>query len=369
MRRGRILILLAFILIIGALAVYLLMRYMAPSDEPPTADGTPPVTSGEYVQIVIAAQDIARGALIPQDGVILSPFPRELVLETMASDVAQVVGRRARMDIGRGVPVMINMVTDRPGDVVDTGSDAAFAIPPGSTAIAIPMDRLSGVAYALKDGDKVDVIITMLMVDLDAEFQTILPNRTGVFLSPEDLQRYTPEVVAFMTSIPESVKGRVETESVTGSRIYVLPSEPQRPRLVTQRLVQNVTVLHVGDFPLATVEGDLIPVPAQGIGAPESEEEAPAPKVIPPDIVTLVVTPQDALALNWAIKRGADLTLTLRGPNDVTPTETISVTLQYLIDTYAISVPSRLPYGLEPRLTEPITPVLPNDPAGGGGVE
>jgi len=68
----------------------------------------------------------------------------------------------------------------------------------------------------------------------------------------------------------------------------------------------------------------------------------------------LIVTPQDALAINWAINGGLDLTLTLRSPNDPTPEiETDSVTLQFLIDNYDIAVPSKLPYGTEPRLTAP----------------
>jgi len=37
------------------------------------------------------------------------------------------------------------------------------------------------------------------------------------------------------------------------------------------------------------------------------------------------------------------------------------VTLQYLVQSYSITVPSRLPYGLTPRLDEVVEPVLPND--------
>ena len=48
------------------------------------------------------------------------------------------------------------------------------------------------------------------------------------------------------------------------------------------------------------------------------------------------------------------MTLTLRSPNDPTPEiETDSVTLQFLIDNYDIAIPSKLPYGTEPRLTAP----------------
>jgi len=82
--------------------------------------------------------------------------------------------------------------------------------------------------------------------------------------------------------------------------------------------------------------------------------------------VTLIVTPQEALALNWAIKTGVDLVMTLRAPGDTSADVTTSVTLQYLFDTYVITVPAKQPYGLEPRLDELIVPVLPNDPAPAG---
>jgi hypothetical protein len=55
------------------------------------------------------------------------------------------------------------------------------------------------------------------------------------------------------------------------------------------------------------------------------------------------------------------LVLTLRAPGDTSADETTSVTLQYLLDNYDITVPIRLPIGLEPRLDEIIEPVLPND--------
>jgi pilus assembly protein CpaB len=131
---------------------------------------------------------------------------------------------------------------------------------------------------------------------------------------------------------------------------------------VSQRLVEAAIVLHVGSFRLeGEVAGEVIPVPEGGVGAPAAEGQAPAPTVKPPDIITLIVTPQEALALNWAMKIGADLTFTLRAPNDGEVTETTSVTLQYLLDTYEITVPTKLPYGMEPSLENLIIPELPND--------
>ena len=92
----------------------------------------------------------------------------------------------------------------------------------------------------------------------------------------------------------------------------------QRPRLVTQRLIDYATVLHVGTFALEQEEeaGGAARRRAAGRGAADDDQRQVGhrSRPSPPDIVTLIVTPQDALAMNWAIKAGVDLVLTLRAP-------------------------------------------------------
>ncbi len=370
MRRGRLLILFALILLFGVAAVYLLLG-RRDGAQPPAA-GTPAAPL-DTTTVVIALQDIARGSLIPADAVGLTPWPSDQVVETMIEgDVSQVVGRYARQDIERGFPITTNMITRAPGDVLGTGSEAAIAIPSGYTAIAIPMNRLSGVAYALRDGDKVDVLISMLLVDLDPDFQTLLPDDTLVLLGPDGSLltglgcteiKQTDKGIECVNPEPPPL-GRVGVEPETEQSLYLVPIEPQRPRLVTQRLIENATVLHVGSFAFpgeaeaAALLQQQQQQQAEQTGQPVQQQ---APR--PPDIVTLIVTPQDALALNWAVRSGLQLTLTLRAPNDLTQTDTVSVTLQYLMQNYNISVPARLPYGLEPRRDTIIEPVLPNDSA------
>ena len=180
MRRGRTLILIALILLLGVAAAWLFLRGRG-SGGGGGAQATPVALDRQNV--VIAAQDISRGSVIPENAVILAPFPADAVVETMiTNDVSQVIGRYARQDIARGLPITTGMITKQAGDLLGTGSTAAVAIPPGYTAIAVPLNRLAGVAFALRDGDAVDVIGTMLMVDIDPDFQTILPNSSMILL-------------------------------------------------------------------------------------------------------------------------------------------------------------------------------------------
>ncbi len=361
MRRGRILILFAMILLFGAVAGFLVLsRLGSGGSNAPSPETTQGPAFGGEAQIVIAAQDISRGAVIPLDGVILSPFPADFVVETMITDLNQVVGHRARMDIARGVPVTQNMVTEQSGDLLGTGSDASLAIPPGYTAITMPLDRFSSLGYALADGDSVDVIVNMLMIDIDPDFQTALPNATAILVGPDGAiltavgankatQNQGGTTAESQSPVP---LGRVETDQTTGQQVFLIPNpaETQRPRLVSQRLIANARVLHVGEVKSESAQPT--PVPDQGAGAP-ANQQAVAAVVKPPDLISLIVTPQDALAMEWALNAGANMTLTLRGPGDTTENTTSSVTLQFLIDNYDIAVPSKLPYGLEPRLKAP----------------
>ena len=371
MRRGRVFILLALILLVGAVAAFLVLGGgggLGGSAEEPTPAPTP---VGE-AEIVIAAQHIPRGQIIPPEAVIVSPYPADYKVETMLDDPGQVIGLRARMDIGRGVPITENMITDQAGDLLSVGSDAAVSIPQGFTAIALPMDRFSGVALALREGDQVDVLVTMLMVDLDVDFQSELPNNAmflfstdGELLSAQSCQLLERDdagnLVCVLTEDFPAIVGQLQFDEFSGQDFWAGPSGPQRPRLVTQRIITNATVLGVGNFPLEIEEAEIqviAPPPEEGVGAPEAQQQAAQaaeeaePVIELPDIITLIVTPQDALAINWAVNSGLDLTLTLRSPNDPTPElDTDSVTLQFMIDNYDIALPTKLPFGTNPVLT------------------
>ena len=89
-------------------------------------------------------------------------------------------------------------------------------IPPGKVAYALPVGRYSGVAWAIRPGDHVDVIISLLVVDLDEEFQTILPNNASCVQPPEG------------EGCQGGVLGRLEVLP-NGWVVNLRPSEEQRP--------------------------------------------------------------------------------------------------------------------------------------------
>lgn len=351
-RRGRAFIAIAVVLLLVLALVFVATRFlgggglgglipgMNPVQEPAAATPTPEV---KMVNIVISTQKISRGTEITEQYVVEVPYPeRDLVEGAFITGIEQVIGKRAKSDVEAQTPLTPSMLVD----TNLTNSPAAFQIPRGQVAIPIPVSKLSAVAYGLTPGDHVNVIVTMMMVDLDAGFQSKLPNTTGLVIAPGPTAEGGPVAASSTITLSEgSIAGRIELDPVLNQAIYVVPNEPQRPRMVSQTLIQDAIVLQVGDFSTAAPE----PAPAaEGAEAAPAEEAAAEPVV--PDTVTLIVSPQDAVSLNYLILAGAKLNLVMRGAGDIDRIATEAVTLQFILDYYGIPDPAKLPYGLEPRL-------------------
>jgi len=160
-------------------------------------------------------------------------------------------------------------------------------------------------------------------------------------------------------SLSPGIYGKVVIDPVLGQAVYLVPSEKQRPRMVSQMVLQNSIVLQIGDFPQEEeLNVTATPVPQeQAPDQNQQEEEKITPKK--PIVITLIVNPQDAIGLNFLIYSGAQLTLTLRNPNDNERLNRDAVTLQYLLENYQIPIPVKLPYGIHPRVDDLIQPTPP----------
>jgi pilus assembly protein CpaB len=268
-------------------------------------------------------------------------LPQENVIAVMftASEKGTLVNKIAKMAIDQGVPITEGMVIDSTSSVPITGPKWATSIPPGMTAVSIPASRIALAAYAVADGAHVNVAGCFQFVDVDPVFQTLLPNETAALTStgflPDTLTALTLKV-----SETEEAKfarqGRVELDPSLQQPYYLVPSERyQRPRLVCQMLLQDAVVLKVGNF------GEAAPV--QGTPAPNNQQQQPPAR----DLVTLIVTPQDAVTLTYLIYADAQVSLTLRNPSDQARQATEAATLQFLLSQYNIPVPAKLPYSME----------------------
>ncbi len=308
----------------------------------PVGTALPTPTPIIFVDLVIAVQQLPRGLLIPPNAVALRSWPQDAVPFNALFNLEDVIGRRARTDIFTEQPILSNMVVDDLLTIAAVGSDAAAVLPSGLVAVSLPIDRLTSVAYAPQDGDRVDLIISMLFVDVDEAYQSLVPNTITLF-------RIDEEGIELL----EGINGRIDSSSV--GPVIVGPSEQQRPRLVTQRTIQDALIVHMGDFP---IDGRFIGVPPTPTPVPvEGEEDTgegtpppPTPTPPRPDIVTLGVTPQEAVVLTWLIEARVPVTMALRSAQDTARTSTTEVTLSYIMASYGITEPGKLPYTIEPAI-------------------
>jgi Flp pilus assembly protein CpaB len=265
--------------------------------------------------VVVALQSVPRGMRVPPDAIEIREWRKDDrdYPDDPALRLSDVVGKMARVDIPRQRPIDMSMVVDGFGG---DGSEMALAIPKGKVAIAVPVRILSAVAGAIHPNDRVDVLVSFSFVEVDVDQQLLEP----VTLVDCDLQCQKQ-----------------------GAQI---------PRLVSQYTVQNVPVLSLGlwsEEPEPVVQA----APA-GEGEPAEAEELPPPPasgvedaLIQRTSVTLVVSPQDALVLKWATEVDATIDLAMRSAVDADIyAQPESVTLQYMLDRFQISVPPKLPQAL-----------------------
>jgi len=380
--RGRlpIILLLVVVVVVGVIA------FVVVGNPPPDPGATPPPIDGQptnppdvfetpfptptqipYVEIVIAVQEIPRGVIIAPNMVGLAPWPEAVAPVQAIYSLEEVLGQVARTDIYREQPVLSSLIVPDLSKLVlsdnkySIGSDASAVIPANRVAVALPMNRLSSVAYAIETGDHVDVIVSFLFVDVDREFQSAEPNSFQPFFPSQvtegptgTLTRYEPVGSPFRGEF--STRILPDGSTVMGATI---PSEAPRPRLATQRTVTDALVVWTGDFPLDGKMFAPVPTPPPIPPTAVPGEEQPTPEGPPtatplpprPDIVTLAVAPQDAVVLSWLVEARIPITFALRSASAGTQlVQTDTVSLDYIMNRFAITLPDKFEYNIEPAI-------------------
>jgi Flp pilus assembly protein CpaB len=370
-RSGRVFFLLALVIIVVIAAAAILMRdqIMALISPPQEEQANQPIVPTPMMEdIVVVIQPVKRGTTLTEAMLGTVAYPQEDMVEGLFfTDLQDVVGKRAQFDLQPGTPVTPSLLS-----AGTQGSFISFDIPQGMVAISVPIpikdDEVAGnktpdaryaVSYALRAGDHVDIISSLRIVDLDQDFQTVLPNKIAaifkntIFDTPDGTKNSL--AVDYTLRVDGSeVLGRIyQDPSVPDEFFYIVPSEDQRPRYVSQSIVQNAIVLWVGEYPLEeTTAATPVPQATPQAGA-EAEAAATPEPVKAPQYVTVAVSPQDSIAINFLILTEADINFVLRSAGDDQVSQPEAVTLQFIMDQYNIPYPSKLPYGLGTSKTAP----------------
>lgn len=381
MGRSRLLIVLLLVVVVvgGAIAFVVLGSPPAQPGQQPTS-GTPgennptpqPVggtqiptpTPVPFLYVIQAIQEIPRGTIIEPNSVAIIPIPEEYAPFQAyiagnpedAEALGLVVGLIARTDIFPEQIITTALVTEDFSNLSRYGSDAAAVLPPNRVAVSVPISRLTSVAYAIQPGDRVDVITSFLFVDVDINFQSVEPNAIQGFAVTQ-----SEDGTSSFESTGDAVRANLETRLVpyNGQLLelpfMVLPSEQPRPRLAAQRTIQDALVVWMGDFP---EDGRIFQPPPPPTPTPLPEEQAtPAdgpptatPKPPRPDIITLAVSPQDAVVLTWMVEAGIPVTFALRSAAATSLVQTETVSLEYIMTRFGIEVPEKFEFNIEPAI-------------------
>jgi pilus assembly protein CpaB len=344
MRRGRILILVLLVFIVGLVVAGFALRQFLLSAQR--------AEQPAFVEVYVTAQNLAPGEKITADMVTTASIPQSMALGVYYTSDERpdlLNNKVARYPLDQGHIISSTDVQDASQGVSIAGPQHATLIPPGMTAVTIPTSRLKLGGYGVDDGSHVNVVACLLFVDVDSSFQSLLPNNTAVLtgtgIVPDSLR------VMSMSVAVGGPHGRLELDPSVLEPFFLVPTEPQRPRPVCQMLLQDVVVMKRGNFPTAAVAGA-----GQGGAAGQPQPQPPNP-----DIVTLIVSPQDAVSLAYLTYTNAELTLSQRNPSDQARQATEAASLQFLLSQYNIPVPAKLPYAMQPAIPALTEPFLPND--------
>lgn len=327
-----------------------------------------------YVPVLVATMPLPAGTRIEADFVRVEMRPDDNVAVRAGyifSDPEDVVGRITRTRIDRGQEILDSMLALSTVDLASIGSDLALYVNQGNVAIAFPVNRYSGAAYAMRPGDTVDVLATVGVIDIDPDFKTALPN----FYRPVS-QIALQEGGTFLLN--QGVEGRLElipgvnlvaTVGPRGALTWDGSTLLQIPRRVTQLTVQQAEVLWLGTW---VDPGNLNPEEVEPAGAQPAAGQPPAPVPTPtplfmraeqfPDVVILSLSLQDALTLKWAMDRGVRMDLALRAQGDTGDHSTVSISLPQLVEQGGLTIPEPLEFDLIPRADE-VEPVTLPTPA------
>ena len=349
MRRGRIVIFLVLIVVVGlavaVVAIRMLLQNRTPQQQVPI-----------NVEVFVAGQNIPQGGKITEDELTTITLPQDKVtdVEYTVDKKADLLNNKvAKYPLDQGVVITSSMVADSSQAVSIAGPEWAALIPPGMTAISIPASRLTTVSYGVADGAHINLNACFLFVDVDPSFQSITPDNTAT-LTATGFPAGALPILSLGVGATGGPQGRLELDSSLQQPFYLVPSEPQRPRVVCQTILQDVVVMKLGNFALTSTT-------PQAAQQQTQQQQAAAPAA--PDIITLIVSPQDADTLSYMVYTNAQIMMTLRNPSDQSRLATEAATLQFLLSQYNIPVPAKLPYALQPKIDSLAKPTLPNDNA------
>ncbi|HSH79422.1 MAG TPA: Flp pilus assembly protein CpaB [Herpetosiphonaceae bacterium] len=237
----------------------------------------------KQVLVVMAARDIPEGTAISADALTVQAFPDGFVPLGAIPAPEQAVGKYTVTRLTKGQIVLANQLS-----VNKRAGNLALSVPAGKVAVALPMTDLMSTAGAIKPGDRVDILLTL---DL------------------KEMQVKNPQAA-----------------SAAGGAAPSGPANDSGKNPVTQTTLQNVEILALGE--------------AEDGGSSSSSSASSAKKT--PAVIVLL-DHQDAIVLKYAKDSGGVVDLALRAPEDTVQVKTEAMTIDLLFERFGFRRPLPVP--------------------------
>ncbi|MGH2538330.1 MAG: SAF domain-containing protein [Candidatus Promineifilaceae bacterium] len=296
----------------------------------------------QLVEVVVSFQTVPRGwqmteAELSTDMRLASEVPSNALTQ-----LEDAIGLYARNDIYQGETLTTDSLVRDPTLIGVENFGPSSLVPQGWVAMAVPSNRLSGVAYGLAAGDTIDIMLTFTLNAIDEEFQTLLNNSVTFFLSATGVEPGVEGQTTRPTIYVIDPYGRFE-QIPTGDLAHIAPSEnTQRPFPVAV-LLQNARVVNVGLWQPTPAAQPPTPTPPPDQPTP-TPGAVPEPTLAPPSVLLVALPPQQQLFLKYALETHADIDYALRSVNDGQLYTVQNVNIEYLLQQFGIPIPPNFTY-------------------------
>lgn len=137
-------------LVAGGLAAYLAFKFLRSPEVPE------PFRTLETVSVVVASRSLEVGTTIESEDVRVIDWPGTATPEGYAQSADEVVGRGVLQSIHANEPVLPFKLASP-----ELGRGLAMVIPEGFRAVSIPVDPVTAVDGWVRQGTRVDLIVTL----------------------------------------------------------------------------------------------------------------------------------------------------------------------------------------------------------------
>jgi Flp pilus assembly protein CpaB len=244
----------------------------------------------QQVNVLVAKVDIAIGDPVTPDKVEVQKVDPTSVTGTAMGAPSQVAGQPALIAVPKGSQVSKEVITG------GTGGSISPLLKPGEKAIAIQVDRVTGLDFLVKAGDHVDIVLS--------ERITVLQPTQDTVSKPAGQQRF------------ETVQGLDAVRTV-------------------KTILQNKRVLYVSQSRQAQA--------AAAAASPAPGGQAQTPATIEKVVIVIAGTDQDAEVIKFAqndVSEVGALTAVIRNTQDSATEKTTGITIDRLVTQYGLAIPN-----------------------------